>query len=191
MLLADRLYQAMALAERRATQVAVAYLDLDGFKAINDRHGHAMGDRLLADLATRLKLVLREGDTIARMGGDEFVAVFVDLAGAQDSLTLVDRLLEVASQTTVLDGVTLKGISQHGGELLPASRRHRQISCARPTKPCMAPNSQAKTATNCLTTSTTARCGSEMSPSGASARRWHSRNLCCITSPKSTCARVR
>ena len=118
-LLADRLYQAMAQAKRRATQVAVAYLDLDGFKAINDRHGHAMGDRLLADLATRLKLVLREGDTIARIGGDEFVAVFVDLSDAQDSLTLVDRLLEVASQPTVLDGVTLKVSASMGVSFYP------------------------------------------------------------------------
>lgn len=118
-LLADRLHQAMVQAKRRDTRVAVAYLDLDGFKAINDRHGHAMGDRLLADLATRLKLVLRDGDTIARLGGDEFVAVFVDLADVQDSLVLVDRLLEVASHPTVLDDVTLKVSASMGVSFYP------------------------------------------------------------------------
>lgn len=118
-LLADRLYQAMVQAKRRGTRVAVVYLDLDGFKAVNDRHGHAMGDRLLADLATRLKLVLREGDTIARLGGDEFVAVLVDLADVQDSLVLVDRLLEVASHPAVLDDVTLKVTASMGVSFYP------------------------------------------------------------------------
>ena len=78
-----------------------------------------MGDRLLADLATRLKLVLRDGDTIARLGGDEFVAVFVDLADVQDSLVLVDRLLEVASHPTVLDDVTLKVSASMGVSFYP------------------------------------------------------------------------
>ncbi|OGB28990.1 MAG: hypothetical protein A3F78_00575, partial [Burkholderiales bacterium RIFCSPLOWO2_12_FULL_61_40] len=78
-LLADRLHQAMTQALRRGQSVAVAYLDLDGFKAINDQHGHNAGDQLLIALATRMQQALREGDTLARIGGDEFVAVLVDL----------------------------------------------------------------------------------------------------------------
>lgn len=118
-LLADRMHQAMVHAKRRGTRIAVVYLDLDGFKAINDRHGHAMGDRLLAELATRLKFVLREGDTIARLGGDEFVAVLVDLADVQDSLTLVDRLLQGASQPTVIDDITLNVSASMGVSFYP------------------------------------------------------------------------
>lgn len=118
-LLADRMYQAMVQAKRRGTRVAVAYLDLDGFKAINDCHGHAMGDRLLAEIATRLRLALREGDTIARPGGDEFVAVLVDLADVQHSLALIGRLLEAASRPTVLDDITLKVSASMGVSFYP------------------------------------------------------------------------
>jgi PAS domain S-box-containing protein len=78
-LLADRLQQAMSQALRRSQQLAVVYLDLDGFKAINDHHGHQAGDAVLMAVAQRMKQVLREGDTLARIGGDEFVAVLIDL----------------------------------------------------------------------------------------------------------------
>lgn len=118
-LLADRMNQAMLQAKRRGTLIAVGYLDLDGFKAINDCHGHAMGDRLLAEIAARLKLVLRESDTIARLGGDEFVVLLVDLAGVPDSLALADRLLEVASRPTVLDDITLKVSASMGLSFFP------------------------------------------------------------------------
>ena len=79
-LLADRLLQGMIQAERRGQLLAVAYLDLDGFKAVNDRYGHEIGDQLLIALSSRMKQALREGDTLARIGGDEFVAVLFDLA---------------------------------------------------------------------------------------------------------------
>ncbi len=113
-LLADRLQQAIVQSKRRGTRVAVAYLDLDGFKAINDRHGHEIGDRLLIEIATRLKLALREGDTIARLGGDEFAAVLVDLHDVNQSLSLIDRLLDLASHPTVLDDITLKVTASMG-----------------------------------------------------------------------------
>jgi PAS domain S-box-containing protein len=76
-LLADRLRQAMAHTARQGQRLAVVYLDLDGFKTVNDTHGHAMGDRLLATLAQRMQTALREGDTVCRLGGDEFVAVML------------------------------------------------------------------------------------------------------------------
>ena len=68
-LLADRLYQAMAQTQRRKQLLAVAYLDLDGFKLINDTHGHEVGDQVLVILARRMQQTLREGDTLARLGG--------------------------------------------------------------------------------------------------------------------------
>ncbi|MBY0464152.1 MAG: diguanylate cyclase, partial [Burkholderiales bacterium] len=76
-LLADRLRHAMAQSQRRHLSLAVAYLDLDGFKTVNDTHGHHVGDELLVTLSHRMKEALREGDTLARMGGDEFVVVLV------------------------------------------------------------------------------------------------------------------
>ncbi len=97
LLLADRLQQAMAQAQRRGQQVAVAYLDLDGFKGVNDRYGHDLGDQLLIHLATAMKETLREGDTLARLGGDEFVAVLIDLHSIESSVPMLTRLLEVAA----------------------------------------------------------------------------------------------
>ncbi len=97
-LLADRLHQGMTLALRRGQMLAVAVLDLDGFKGVNDAHGHEAGDQLLVALASRLKQVLREGDTLSRMGGDEFVAVLGDLPDVGACEPLLSRLLLAAAQ---------------------------------------------------------------------------------------------
>ncbi|WP_295586552.1 EAL domain-containing protein [uncultured Lamprocystis sp.] len=98
-LLADRMRQGMVLAQRYARLLAVAFLDLDGFKAINDHHGHAAGDQLLIAAAAAMKQVLREGDTLARIGGDEFVAVLLDLTDIQASVPMLARLLTAAAQS--------------------------------------------------------------------------------------------
>jgi diguanylate cyclase (GGDEF)-like protein/PAS domain S-box-containing protein len=97
-LLADRLQQAMTQAQRRKRQLAVVYLDLDGFKAINDQHGHDVGDQVLITLAQRMRQCLRDGDSIARLGGDEFVAVLIDLEDFAASRPLLTRLLEACAQ---------------------------------------------------------------------------------------------
>jgi len=96
--LADRLQQAMLQARRRDMQLAVVYLDLDGFKSVNDQHGHEAGDQLLIALSERMKLALREGDTLARIGGDEFVAVLLDLSDVTASEPMLQRLLAAAAQ---------------------------------------------------------------------------------------------
>ncbi|WP_433851074.1 diguanylate cyclase domain-containing protein [Stenotrophomonas nitritireducens] len=75
-----------------AQPLAVLYLDLDGFKAINDRHGHAQGDRLLCETADRLRRALRHGDFIARVGGDEFVALLPGCASRADARVVADAL---------------------------------------------------------------------------------------------------
>jgi len=97
-LLADRLHQAMAQVQRGEQRLAVAYLDLDGFKSINDNHGHEAGDQLLMIVASRMKEALREGDTLARLGGDEFVAVLFDLADIETSVPVLARLLAAAAK---------------------------------------------------------------------------------------------
>ncbi len=97
-LLADRMHQAMILTQRHEMNMAVAYLDLDGFKVVNDRYGHEVGDQLLMTVANRMKQVLREGDTLARLGGDEFVAVLLELADSEASVQTLSRLLAAASQ---------------------------------------------------------------------------------------------
>ncbi len=118
-LLADRLQQAMAQAQRRGQQLAVAYLDLDGFKAINDLHGHGAGDQILITLAKRMKLALREGDTLARLGGDEFVAVLIDLEDTAASVPMLIRLLTAAAQPLQWDGLSLKVSASVGVTFYP------------------------------------------------------------------------
>jgi Amt family ammonium transporter len=95
LLLADRLEQACADARRQGRHVGVAFLDLDHFKRINDSLGHAAGDALLLQVAGRLTGVMREGDTLSRYSGDEFVIVWRDLSSAENMETLGARLSEV------------------------------------------------------------------------------------------------
>ncbi len=108
LLLADRLHQAMAQTQRRRQRLAVAYLDLDGFKAVNDRHGHAVGDQLLVTLADRMRQALREGDTLARLGGDEFVAVLIDQEDSDASVPLFNRLLAAVAAPVPLGNLIVQ-----------------------------------------------------------------------------------
>ena len=119
MLFADRLQQAMAQALRRSTQLAVVYLDLDGFKAINDRHGHKAGDDLLVTVAQRMKAVLREGDTLARLGGDEFAAILVDLEAGTDCQPILTRMLGAAADPVLLGEAMLRVSASIGFTLYP------------------------------------------------------------------------
>ena len=109
-LLADRLHQGMAHELRRGRKLAVVFLDLDGFKSVNDHHGHEIGDQLLIAVAARMKQTLREGDTLARIGGDEFVAVLGDLDDGTACVPMLNRLLNAAS-LPVKFGVTQLQVS--------------------------------------------------------------------------------
>lgn len=97
-LLIDRLRQGLTQAGRRGEMLAVVFIDLDGFKAINDQHGHDAGDHLLITVSSRMRQTLREGDTLSRLGGDEFVALLLDLPDIEASLPMLSRLLQAASQ---------------------------------------------------------------------------------------------
>ncbi|MBN8506931.1 MAG: EAL domain-containing protein [Burkholderiales bacterium] len=114
LLLSDRLHQAMTQTARRSTTLAVAYLDLDGFKQVNDRHGHATGDKLLVHVAQRLHAAMREGDTLARIGGDEFVVVLIDLPDPGSADALVERLLRVAAEPVEIGELTLSATASIG-----------------------------------------------------------------------------
>jgi diguanylate cyclase (GGDEF)-like protein/PAS domain S-box-containing protein len=105
-LFADRLRQAVVHSQRRKRLLSVVYLDLDGFKAVNDAHGHAVGDELLIVLARRMKVALRDGDSLARVGGDEFVAVLVDLDTPADCEPVLKRLLGAASGVVTVGTAT-------------------------------------------------------------------------------------
>ncbi|MFC3607625.1 sensor domain-containing protein [Stutzerimonas tarimensis] len=119
LLLADRLQQAMVRSHRHCDKVAVAYIDLDGFKAVNDRHGHAVGDRLLVILANRMKSLLREGDTLARLGGDEFAVVIVDMVRQHDCVPVLERLLQALADPVAVAGEVLHVSASIGVTLYP------------------------------------------------------------------------
>ncbi|MEO5342442.1 MAG: EAL domain-containing protein [Gammaproteobacteria bacterium SHHR-1] len=97
MLLHDRLKQAIAYSDRHNTLLAVAYMDLDGFKPVNDDHGHEAGDHLLMEIAYRLKSSLRAQDTVARLGGDEFVLLLSDLHSVDECEQAADRIIALIS----------------------------------------------------------------------------------------------
>ncbi len=97
-LLADRLQMAIAQATRNAARLAVALIDLDGFKPVNDRLGHEVGDRILIEVARRLRSAVRQGDTVARLGGDEFVLVLSGGRDQADYERMLSRLLMLIAQ---------------------------------------------------------------------------------------------
>jgi len=118
-LLADRLKQALTQALRREERLAVAYLDLDGFKLINDRHGHQVGDQLLIELSRAMKQCLRDGDTLARLGGDEFVAVLIDLDDVPSGIPMLRRILAAAAQPVQIGELTLNVSASLGVTFYP------------------------------------------------------------------------
>jgi PAS domain S-box-containing protein len=93
-LLADRLQVAMAHSQRTATPMAVCLLDLDGFKQVNDSHGHKVGDTLLQEVAQRLLAIVRGDDTVARLGGDEFALLLVELKSLSECELVLRRILQ-------------------------------------------------------------------------------------------------
>lgn len=92
-LMLDRLTQAIAGAKRRATRLAVLFLDLDNFKQLNDTQGHAAGDEVLQEVARRLVHAVREADTVSRHGGDEFLILLSEVSHAADAAAIADKLL--------------------------------------------------------------------------------------------------
>ena len=107
-LLVDRVEKAMQHASRGHNMMAVMYLDLDGFKAVNDTHGHHTGDELLKMVSDRLLRATRKEDTVARIGGDEFVAVLSDIAHVDDVIRPASKVLRFLSSPFDIDELSVK-----------------------------------------------------------------------------------
>ena len=103
MLLNDRIGQAIALAHRQMGHAAVLFLDLDGFKLVNDSYGHLIGDKLLQSVAKRLLECVRSPDTVVRQGGDEFIVLLQELKHPQDAVFTVARLLKTVADVHYVD----------------------------------------------------------------------------------------
>jgi len=120
-LLSDRMSQSIRRSQRSGHPSAVCVLDLDGFKGINDRHGHSVGDQLLVALSGRLQQVLRAEDTLARTGGDEFVLVLSEVGSTEECTLILDRLLQAVRLPCVLTPDLSLGVSASiGVSLYPA-----------------------------------------------------------------------
>gem|GEM_PF-1985157 len=118
-LFADRLRQAMTRAQRDKQQIAVIFIDLDGFKAVNDQFGHDAGDQLLLHVTRQMKKVLRESDTLARLGGDEFVAVACGVDNLDHVVSLFSRLLVAISEGIVVNNHLLQVSASLGATFYP------------------------------------------------------------------------
>ena len=129
-LFSDRLQQALAAAKRDKEHLAVLFLDLDKFKPVNDAFGHSVGDLLLKDAAQRMQDSVRESDTVARIGGDEFVVLLPAIEEERDALVVAEKIREALNQPFELAGQSLSissstGIAiypEHGGDELQLSK---------------------------------------------------------------------
>ena len=123
-LLLDRILQSLSHADRQQTWVAVCYLDLDGFKPINDAYGHEAGDHALLEVARRLQHAARSNDTVARIGGDEFVLLLVDLKAREEFEPILTRVLDIISDPISLEGGHVAQISASIGITLYPGDSH-------------------------------------------------------------------
>ena len=119
-LLHDRLHQAVVHARRHPQQLALLFVDLDRFKPVNDAYGHKAGDELLQAVAQRLQACVRESDTVARIGGDEFVVLIPGIASAQDAVGVAQKIHDALKQGfSISDGHTLSISSSTGIAIYP------------------------------------------------------------------------
>ena len=118
-LLVDRLAKALSHAKRTGRLVAVCYLDLDGFKPVNDRLGHDAGDQLLCEVTKRIQAILRAYDTLARVGGDEFVVLLCDIERATECYDILARVLEAVKGPMILKGALVSVSVSIGVTLYP------------------------------------------------------------------------
>jgi len=121
-LLQDRLEQALEKAERKHLTFAVMFMDLDGFKAVNDAYGHHSGDQLLIEIAQRIRSSLRSRDTVARIGGDEFVIV-IELDDLTDAAAVADKLIRAVDQPVQIAGHRLCVTTSVGVAMYPEDGR--------------------------------------------------------------------
>jgi diguanylate cyclase (GGDEF)-like protein/PAS domain S-box-containing protein len=118
-LLGDRITQAMAHARRNGLLLALLFLDLDRFKGVNDSFGHELGDSLLLEVSHRLRQVIREGDTVARQGGDEFIILLTDILRPQDVAVVTGKIFEAFRTPFVIRGHELFVTTSIGATIFP------------------------------------------------------------------------
>lgn len=123
MLLHDRLEQAIATADRQRQHFALLFIDLDGFKPVNDAHGHAVGDEVLKMVGQRLSMVIRGMDTAARLGGDEFVVILTDIRNRENTERVAEKIIGELSLPYEVAGAALSVSASIGASLYPGDQQ--------------------------------------------------------------------
>ncbi len=123
----DRFTQALAQAQRYRRRLALLFIDLDGFKGVNDSYGHGVGDVLLKEVAGRLRSNLRKGDVIGRIGGDEFVVLVEELSEPEELAVLSRKIIEVVAEPVVVQGQSCQVTASIGISTYPEDGRDSQM----------------------------------------------------------------
>lgn len=118
-LLNDRLSQAICQARRYHQQTALVYVDLDGFKKVNDNHGHTVGDIMLQKCARRMQDCLRENDTVARLGGDEFLLILTGIRDKADIPKIVDKVRIALAAPYIINSLRINSSASMGTAIYP------------------------------------------------------------------------
>lgn len=119
LMLADRLKLGIASAKRKNTKLAILFIDLDNFKRVNDTLGHAIGDQLLKETANRLNNCVREGDTVARISGDEFAIMINDVESIEKTIPLLDRIISVFTESFFINNKLINMTGSIGVAIYP------------------------------------------------------------------------
>jgi diguanylate cyclase (GGDEF)-like protein len=149
-LFCDRLLQAIAAHEREGNPVVLLFLDIDNFKPVNDNLGHLVGDKLLRAAAERIRTEVRDSDTVARIGGDEFTILLLN--GAKETLNgalVAQKILDDLTQPFVFGGGSRSSSASASASLCSRTTETRWSSCcAMPIPPCITPSRRARTITS-------------------------------------------
>ncbi len=137
--------QGIVEAQQGSRQLAVAFLDLDRFKQINDTLGHEAGDELLREVAARLKACVRDGDTVARLGGDEFVVLLPDTGDSRSAADVARRILDSIARPFMLIGQEFRVTASIGISIYPHAGRTSRHSPRMPISPCTRRRPMART----------------------------------------------
>ena len=130
-LFSDRFAQALAHSKRFNTLTAICYLDLDGFKQVNDSFGCQIGDQILVEVAKRIKFNLREGDSICRMGGDKFALLFENLQSLPQCIDTLNRIHHMLAEPLVFNGQQLHITASSGATVYPLDKEEPDVLLSR------------------------------------------------------------
>lgn len=119
----DRLEVACGHAENEGHSIALLYIDLDGFKPINDRYGHEVGDQVLRKVGERVKNTIRQGDTVARLGGDEFAVIADDVKGREEAEWVAQKITASIQRVMEIGGINVSVGASIGIAIFPTDSR--------------------------------------------------------------------